>query len=311
MDHLDGEIRGCTSRSELIAVVDLLDRAFENTSREYFERHVFGDPTLKPEHTRIYLKNGRVLSSVQIFPRCMCVGNASVPFGGLGNVATDPTERGRGLAACLMLDAVEWMKNAGFAFSMLSTTIPKYYERFGYRTVHREAILIDTMEMMEDPLVRVTDIRSDLDQIKNIYTLYNREVTGSLIRDDVYWDGQLRFSGEDHANFLVREIPGQIQGYLRSKVKKGELLILEFGAIGNYQENFNLLLTSLAARNPVRPVRVVISESEKKRILLKFHSRIVPDDELMVSVFDVEKNKVLSEQLLKPNNLTFWMSDFF
>lgn len=311
MDHADGEIRGCVSKSELTAVVDLLDRAFEKTSREYFERHVFDDPTLKPEHTRIFLKNGRILSSVQIFPRMMRVGDAIVPFGGIGNVATDPAERAHGLAASVMSDAVEWMKKARFEFSMLSTDIPKYYERFGYRVVGREAHLIDAIETVSDPLVRVADVNKDFDRIKQIYDLYNQSITGSLIRDDVYWDGQLLFSGEDRANFLVRENSGKIEAYLRAKVKENQLLVLEFGATGNFQENFNPLLGALAARIPVRPMRVMLSETEKNRVRSKMNSRIVPDNELMISVFDSAKNKRLSEELFKPNNLTFWMSDFF
>ncbi len=92
-------VRGCTSEKELLEVVDLLDRAFPNTPREYFERHILNDPTLKPEHTRVVEFKGSIISSVQVFPRVMNLGAADAQFGGIGNVATDPAQRRGGLAS--------------------------------------------------------------------------------------------------------------------------------------------------------------------------------------------------------------------
>ena len=77
------EIRGCRTRAELERAVDLLDGAFANTEREYFERHVLLDPTLQPEDTRMLIRDGTLLSSVQIFPRMLWLHGRQIPFGGI------------------------------------------------------------------------------------------------------------------------------------------------------------------------------------------------------------------------------------
>lgn len=303
--------RGCATRGELIKVVELLDRAFANTSREYFERHVLNDPTLRPEHTRIIEYGGNIVCSVQIFPRLMNLGVTEALFGGIGNVATDPSMRHAGLGSSIMQDALKWMTAQGYVFSMLSTSINLYYERFGFKTVVRTAHTLAEIQGVRDSSVRLFDEQRDLDSLKKIYQEYNESSVGTLRRDDIYWQAQLGFSGEDRNSFLVQETDGKVSAYLRATQRKGKLLVLEFGANRDPAGSFERLLCDLAARNSHRPIEFFLSEYEKQRIRFRLKSTAHDDRELMVCPLDHSAAASACSMLLEFNNCCFWMSDFF
>ena len=303
--------RGCTTEAELVQVVDLLDRAFANTPREYFERHVLNDPTLKPEHTRIIEYNGSIISSLQIFPRVINLGFTEALFGGIGNVATDPSQRHAGLASHLMQDAIKWMTSQGYVFSMLLTSINSYYERFGFKTVVRPAHTLEKIQVLRDSSVRLFDEQRDLGVLKEIYRGYNNRSVGTISRDDLYWQAQLGFSGDDRNSFLVQESGGQVSAYLRAAQRKGKLLILEFGASIDPTGSFERLLRDLAARNSFRPIEFFLSEDEKQRVRLRLKTATHDDTELMVCPLDHPAAASACDMLLRHNNCSFWMSDFF
>ena len=106
MKKVEIEIRGCYSIDELRQVVDLCDAAFPETPREYFDRHILHDGTLALEDTRILVKDGKIVSSVQVFPRTIYAAGKKMNVGGIGNVATLPSERKNGYAGMVMKDSM-------------------------------------------------------------------------------------------------------------------------------------------------------------------------------------------------------------
>jgi predicted acetyltransferase len=305
------EIRGCRTRAELELVVDLLDRAFAKTEREYFERHVLRDPTLQPEDTRILLRNGKILSSVQIFPRGLWIDGRQVRFGGIGNVGTDPDVRKGGFASMVMWDALARLRDRHIQMAILTTTINAYYERFGFRTVERELFTLTDISGSLAPGVRVFRREQDLALVRKIYEDYNRTSVGPVVRDDLYWNGQFDFCGEDSDKFLVLEDRGQIDAYIRAAVQKGELHILEFGARANIPSAFESLLRSVALLAPGVPVKMFLSVEERARIDLRRPHTAAKDTDMMVYVMDESVRDVVEKRLMKRNTMTFWLSDFF
>jgi len=303
-------IRGCANREELLQVVDLLDRAFDKTPREYFERHVLQDPTLSPEDTRILLHDGRIVSSVQIFPRVMQIAGASVPFGGIGNVATDPSERNSGFASMVMHEAIARMQHR-FPTSMLTTTINPYYERFGYRTVVRELGIIDPIRGSMSDGVRRFRKDTDLARVKELYRFYTRHSVGPLVRDDRYWEGQFAFCGEDPEKFLILERDGTVRGYMRARVYKEHLEILEYAADQDIPDVIDLLLRAVASMAPSLRIKLYLSETERSRILLQHSFSVKDDTDLMMLVFDKTYAEMIAQQVMRRNAITFWLSDFF
>jgi predicted N-acetyltransferase YhbS len=306
------EISHCTSRAELEAVVDLCDRAFPGTAREYFERHVLHDATLRPEDTLIGTSDGRIISTVQVFPRTCWMNGARVRFAGVGNVATLPEHRGAGHAAALMREAIRRMRSLGFAFSMLSTSINAFYERFGFVTVPRDvAVFAPPPAPASTRTVRRFDRERDGEAVQRIYEAYNRGSVGPIARDGAYWRAQEQFCGEVPAMFLVVESAGSVAGYVRGGVTKGSLHVLEFACEREVQSIFATLLNALSLQRAELVLRMPLSRREKERLAPLPRHTIEPDTETMILVLDDRNRQTLEGGLLGPGSLMFWQSDFF
>jgi predicted acetyltransferase len=303
----DPEIRGCRSREELRAVVDLLDRAFDKTPRDYFERHVLRDATLALEDTRVLVRGEEIVSSVQILPRAMWVQNRKVPFGGIGNVGTDPRARRAGFAAQLMDDALARMRERGYPISVLTTDINRYYEKFGYRTVVREVLTFS--EIRPGGPARPFDRARDLKDVMRIYDQYNAGSIGPEVRDEAYWCAQLEFLGEE--TFLVAEEAGRLIGYLRAGYEKKDFHIREFAALSDEPRVFAALLGALRARVPGVPVKFFASEREKARLDIRLSSTVHDDTDLMIAVLDESHRSLVEDTLMMRNAVTYWLTDFF
>ena len=303
----DWHIRGCASGEELLAVVDLLDRAFEKTPREYFERHVLRDATLSPEDTRVLLRDGKIVSSVQIFPRTMWVANRKVRFGGIGNVGTDPEVRKSGFASLLMRDALERMRERGYPLSVLTTDINPYYAKFGYRTVVREVLTFTQIPLVGN--ARSFDRTRDLADVMRIHEQYNAGSIGPEVRDEAYWRTQFEFIGDE--TFLVAEEAGRLIGYLRAGYEKKDLYVREFAARSSEPRVFADLLGALSARVPGVPLKFFASGREQARLEIRLPFTVHDDTDLMIAVLDEGYRTLAENTLMKRNAMTYWLTDFF
>jgi predicted acetyltransferase len=304
-------IRGCNGQAELVEVVELLDRSFDNTPREYFERHVLHDPTLRLQDTRILIRNDKIVSTVQIFPRVMQVAGMELAFGGIGNVATDPSERRAGYASVMMNDAIDEMRAEGFPLSMLTTTINAYYERFGYRTIVRCVAIIAPLQGTMHPAVRRFRRETDYACVKELYRKYNAHSVGPLVRDELYWEAHFTFCGEDPGMFLVLEEGGMVVAYARARVNNGHLEIMEFASEHGFAQNFDVLLRSLCSLAPGVPIRLYYAEREQERLHVQYPLTVQEDTDLMILVLDNRITPTVERHLMKRNTVTFWMTDCF
>lgn len=302
---------GCSGPADLHAVVDMLDRTFERTPREYFERHLLRDPTLRPDDTRVLIHGRDIVSSVQIFPRIMTIAGEHMAFGGIGNVGTDPCERRKGLAAIVMEDAIRVMRERDYQFSVLNTTIHPYYERFGYRTVVREVAVVSHIPGTMEVGVRPFQKLKDLQRVKELYRVYNDGDVGPLVRDDVYWDGQIAFSGEDPDKFLVLERDGAIVGYIRAGMYKSNLEILEHAAEGDIAAIFATLLRAVSSLAPGIPIKMFLPECERERLRLTLQYTILEDTDLMILPLSERFHAGAEDLVMRRNAMKYWRSDFF
>ena len=304
------EIRGCRNYDELLKVVRLCDAAFEKTPYEYFERHILKDVTLSPEDTRILIVDNEIVSSVQVFPRTMYLKGGKIDFGGIGNVATYPAKRKFGYAELVMNDAINYMKEQEFKFSLLTTTINKYYDKFSFETLNRELIEINKVSPNFHKSIRKFNRVNDFGVVKNIYEYYNRDGIGPLFRDIKYWEAQFDFCGEDENLFLVFETTNSVEGYIRAVRENDKIKILEFAAVNVYLQIFKSLIESLCYQTGINDFEMFLSESEKQKLQLKnYISKI--DSDLMILLFENRLTELQKRELTKYNNINYWLSDFF
>ncbi len=305
------EIRGCRSRQELQAVVELCDEAFDDTAREYFERHMFKDGTISQEDTRVLVRGGKIVSSVQVFPRTIYIGEKKVRMGGIGNVATLPSERKRGYAELVIRDAMEYMRRKGFQVSLLTTTINGYYKRFGFQTLDRQLVKIDVPPREDQSHTEVFDSSRDAAQVMRLYDNYNAASTGPIVRDADYWRSQIDFCGEDAKLFLVWRDGEEILGYVRGRKETESTKILEYAFADGREEIARALFADLTFRTERPKVEVFVSRNEKKRLTFLHSGQFEIDTFFMAALVGGGIDDRTMEVILPQSDFTFWLTDYF
>lgn len=304
------EIRGCKDINELKDVLKVCDNAFDNTPYEYFERHLFKDKTLSMENTRILIDNNKILSTIQVFPRKMYLRNKIYNFGGIGNVATLPEYQNRGYASMLMKNTINYMRESQFPFSLLTTTINHYYEKFGYKIIVRQKFNFTLDRPYNTNNIRIFIPQKDLQIVRKIYSDFNENLIGPFYRNEVYWNSQLDFCGEDRNMFLVKEVNGKVVAYIRAIQKEQIIQIMEFAANDNYNQLFFELVSALALKSGIKNFTIYLSNDLLNIIKLSNYT-FQTDTDLMILFLDKDFEEQYKALLLQDNIITFWLSDFF
>jgi predicted N-acetyltransferase YhbS len=311
MSNFSIEVRGCESLKELNSVVELCDAAFPITPKEYFARHLLKDKTLSFNDTRILLKDGKIVSSVQVFPRIMNIKEGVLRFGGIGNVATLPTERNNGYAGILMNDALEYMIKKGFPLSMLDTHINSYYEKFGFKTILRTISRIDGIEGENFGEIRKFNESEDLQKVMKLYNEFNCKKAGTIVRDQNYWMSQLDFSGEDKDLFLIYESDNELQGFIRADKKDNYVRILEYAFKSGNKIVLKKLLKNLSGLTGIKEFELFLTKNEEENIDPEFSFSLKDEKDFMICFLNESINQEIKKELMSDRNLNFWQSDFF
>lgn len=111
----------------------LLDRSFGH-GRDWFRRNqpdLYGDDPAIFEWGLVAAEGEELLCHVGTFPMELVAGPVRLQCGGIGNVATDPKARGKGLMSQLMERSIERMAERGCPLSVLWGDTQRY-GHFGY-----------------------------------------------------------------------------------------------------------------------------------------------------------------------------------
>lgn len=109
------------------AIADLLARCFTTDfgGRSFFTHH---------HHQRLIIRGDGIIGHMALMLRSVLLGGRQVTVAGLAEVATDPAHRGQGIAAALLLVAIEEAK-ASPAEYLLLFGVARVYAAAGFRTV--------------------------------------------------------------------------------------------------------------------------------------------------------------------------------
>jgi predicted acetyltransferase len=205
---------------EFNACLDLWDKAFTDTSRDYFKRYFYGDQWFKPEYTRMVEDDGKLVSCVHICKREIRYGISTLTMGGIANVATPQEYRGKGYSSAAMKDSVDIMAADGLDFSMLFTGINEFYERVGFATVEYYTSVAKPKDEIRD-LGLPYSVRpyrdTDADCIVNVYNKFNADVILTMVRTADYWTGFATNPESTSYDIWVAEGPVGIVGYLAGR----------------------------------------------------------------------------------------------
>ncbi len=302
-----------TSHKDLIDALDLWDRAFPATPRDYFEYAFLYDPAVEYRNIHLLRVEGKLVSSVLVTPRQLYWNGKTVPFGGIANVSTHPEFLKRGFSTRVLRKAIETMKAEHMPLSMLFTDINPFYERVGFQTLPRQTFVVDFGARPQgDPSVRVFDFERDFQTVRQIHAEFSLRWNGPLVRDEVRWRSQFRLKKQNTHHFLVRFAENRPVAYLRGKVEEKTANVMEFGALDNEAEHLLALSRELAIRSNrqkvqlTAPLGALWKESDACKVEVK------TDTSVMFSILDPEffgTDKV--ESLFPPERTLYWGTDSF
>jgi len=151
------------------------------------------DPYFHPDRVRVGVLNGRIVSHVVILHRGVYVGPQVITVAGITAVATHPDYQRQGFGSRVVEDAVRLVRQQGYDMAMLTTRLPDFFARFGFREVPK----VDGFECPSAALTRLEtdgyavaplDYSRDWRTISSVYQLYSVGQTGMQVRDQRFWE---------------------------------------------------------------------------------------------------------------------------
>ncbi|MBM3935482.1 MAG: GNAT family N-acetyltransferase [SAR202 cluster bacterium] len=94
--------------------------------------HIYHQDNL--ENIRVITHDGKVVTTIAIFPQTVRTPRGNISVGGINCFATLPDYRRRGLGEAVLLDAHKKMKDNGHHIALLTTTVHDYYRKFGWES---------------------------------------------------------------------------------------------------------------------------------------------------------------------------------
>ena len=216
--------------------LNVADRAFDATPRDYFERHQSADPAWDAAQSLVVEDGDVIVGQLWVADRTMHYGRARVRFGGIADVAVDPDHRNRGHAGRLLDAAIERMGADGQPLSLLSTSTPAVYASRGWcvvPTAQFEAQFPDGgIEWAGGYVVRPFEA-ADLPAVAGIYTDIAADRVGPLERSEAYWLALMewlpRLSPKIDVHFDVLVQIGKVVAYAITELSDDRLEILDGG----------------------------------------------------------------------------------
>ena len=206
-------------------VLDLLTHY--DQPRAAFEPWYEHDPTYRPEQSWLAETNGRLVAHLRIYPRQLRLGTgATMTVAGIGNVITAKDARRQGHADRLLGAALSAAADAGYAYSLLWTHLPQLYSRHGYGEAPEEILEAVTGPPSADACVRPAN-DADLPLVAELENRFDADRSGPAVRDLAFWRGSRHWLGDD---VLVSDRSGRVAGYIRRRVERDHVTVLELGA---------------------------------------------------------------------------------
>lgn len=250
-------IRGAEER-DYDALVALACSAWPN----HPTAHYGNDPWFCWDQFRLAEVDNRIVSMLKIYRREIIWGSATALMGGIGDVVTHPDYRGQGHATAVMQDAITYMERAGFELGVLFTGINDYYARRGWTTVPLPRFLVQLGAVRQtvggEFCLRCFDPKEDIEPVAALYSSFNRDLSGTVIRSLDYWRKHLLWSSDDKAAFTVALKDNCIVAYARCVHANGSFNICEC----IYNQEGTEVVTALAADIITRARSLGLSQVE-------------------------------------------------
>ncbi|MCP1354872.1 GNAT family N-acetyltransferase [Aneurinibacillus migulanus] len=314
------DIRHLENRNELNEVYDVWTAAFPE-ELSFFVGRLKAEPEYDSQTTWIATVEGKVAAAVQIFPFCMWYKGIELAVGGIGNVATHPEYRGRGLTHRILLRQLGWMKEQEYDISFLFTGIPGFYEKMGWKIVREAEHTIRKEEgsrlKIEDEEWQVVPFSfDDIRAMRAIYETYSQQYAGARIRHEEYWRRGIGGQIEKALSCLIAKRNGRTVAYVLYSVENGAIFIQELCHSIDGKDAVSVLVQEIYARHPeAEKMKFKLPEgSDTFQQLKVFGARTSYKEEAMwraVNHASLSQKLGGIEPYFTPENFLFWEADKF
>lgn len=188
------------------------------------------DPSYTDDDVWVAEDAGRLVSTVQIFPRRLLLGGAEVPMGGVGTVYTRPEARNAGLASRLLERVVCDLRQRGAELSLLFAVRIPFYENLGWCSwaTRRELLrLAEPAAPATTPKawLRPFAAERDLAAVRELHAEESRRRPGVAVRGEREWRASLELAGNPHEEFLLAHAGTALLAYVRA-IRLNEVLVV-------------------------------------------------------------------------------------
>lgn len=226
------------------AVLDLLGEWLHD--RAFFARYFDHDPSFRDELCFVAWADKRPVSTLQVFRKQVRTGDAVLQVGCVGNVFTTAEYRERRLASQLLQHAITAMQQHGFDISLLFAVRLKFYGALGWRSHVRHLIFLEPAALQAQGTYRLQRFEEgDLPAVTRVYDAYSGNLSGTTVRDEGYWRGQLRYAGNPNEDFVVARADEQIVAYARGTGLYDFYVIMEHGYLPGHADALTQLVVHL------------------------------------------------------------------
>jgi len=228
----------------------MLARAYRaknpTASPEKFARYTLCDPFHKHEHWIAAVEGGQVVSALKIFRRPVSYRGRQYEMAGIGNVGTDPQYQGRGFATRLLREAIRYMENERFDFSILYTGSPGFYARLGWQGISQTRYELTRWSWSADLgswQVRGME-QGDLPTVGALYDSRVRPFGVAVVRNEEYWRSWVMdfAMGDPARQALVAVRSGQVLAYALVRHRSGVCSVIEGGCVAGCLDGLAAIL---------------------------------------------------------------------
>lgn len=309
------------------AVLDLLAEWYED--RSFFARYLEHDPAFRPDLCFVAVDGGRFVSTLQVFRKDIRVRGTTLTVAGVGNVFTTEAAREHGLASQLLRLALERLADSEFDLSALFATRLNFYGGLGWQG-HRRFFeyLLPTGAIDAGNNVEIRPFRDDdLPAVMRLYDEINSDRSGTTLRDETYWRGQLRYAGNPAEEFLLARRDDRLLAYARATSLYDLEVLMEHGWLPGEPDALVALIEQLLGRRPGAGLLTQLSHEPEIRQRLESRQiganrvedyfwmwRVLAPERvaarLGLTLAEVEAEDFF-ERLLPPETSVYWLADRF
>lgn len=251
-----GELDGCLTCFQAAFGVD-------DNGISIVRNSLVNDPYFHPDRVRVGLLDSEIISIAVILHRAAYVGSQVVTVAGLTAVATHPAYQRRGIGSRVVSDAVRLIRQQGYDLGMLTTRLPDFFSRFGFREVPKvagyecPASALARLPVATACSIERLDYQRHWPALAALYHQYSQGRTGMQVRDMRFWETWPRrgtfphgFSSQLNAIGLVAVVDGQLVAHLAAECppEHPHLSVTEFAHLRGHEQAGCALLQAAADR---------------------------------------------------------------